>query len=146
MWKFRKNKMKAPEQAITVRDDNGRLLSDKEAADAFIEKFLITGFCFSVSSSSSAGVSATLLPPLVRATVTTGSGSLSLKLSSTWRDFLRNRDFLTPGVGAAPSSSSRYLASFLEVGGTQSGLSMLTLTKVSLYYKVLILIFPSRLT
>ena len=40
MWKFRKNKMKAPEQAITVRDDNGRLLSDKEAADAFIEKFV----------------------------------------------------------------------------------------------------------
>ena len=40
MWKFRKTKMKAPEQAIAVRDDNGTLLTDSEAADAFMEKFV----------------------------------------------------------------------------------------------------------
>ena len=56
-----------------------------------------------------------------------GSGSFLREGSSTCFDFLRNRDFLTPGGGASPSSSSTYRASFREAGETQSGLSMLTL-------------------
>ena len=40
MWKLRKKRLEPPEQAIAVRDEHGKPLDDKQAADALMEVFI----------------------------------------------------------------------------------------------------------